>query len=101
MALVIEPKTLRANSRFTTATCGACLSSCHVKALPDSKAVRAALNEVEALPHSHDLADVRNGSLGTHWEIVGALLKRKVYYEASLPAGVTAWPVRLLGRRKD
>src|SRR5215831_13217077 len=42
MALVSEPKILRANSRLTTATRGAFLSSRNVKSLPASKAVPAA-----------------------------------------------------------
>ena len=41
-APVSEPKTLRANSRFTMATRGALLSSCQVKALPASRAEPAA-----------------------------------------------------------
>src|SRR5689334_4879101 len=38
----MEPKILRANSRLITATRGAFLSSCHVIALPNSRAVPAA-----------------------------------------------------------
>src|SRR5215469_13575400 len=41
-AFVAEPKTLRANSRFTTATLGAFLSSCHERVLPANRAVSAA-----------------------------------------------------------
>jgi hypothetical protein len=42
LASVAEPKILLANSRLTTATGGAFLSSCHDKVLPASKLVRAA-----------------------------------------------------------
>ena len=42
MVFAADPKTVRANCWLTTATLGAFLSSCHVKVLPESKAVRAA-----------------------------------------------------------
>src|SRR6516164_8360138 len=52
MALVTEPKILRANSLLMTATRGAFLSSCHVKGLPDSRAVPAAWK------YSGEMADI-------------------------------------------
>src|ERR1039457_3886756 len=42
IGLVAEPNSLRANSRFTTATRGEFLSSYQVNVLPDSRAVPAA-----------------------------------------------------------
>ena len=42
IGLAANPKSLRANSRFTTATRGEFLSSCQVKVLPESRAVPAA-----------------------------------------------------------
>src|SRR5580658_9113208 len=42
IAFDAEPKILRANSWFTTATRGAFLSSCQVKVLPETSAVPAA-----------------------------------------------------------
>src|SRR3989442_8848936 len=42
MAFVAEPRILRANSRFMTATRGAFLSSFHVTPLPTSRVVPAA-----------------------------------------------------------
>ena len=39
---VAEPRILRANCRFTTATRGELLSSCQERVLPDNKAVPAA-----------------------------------------------------------